>query len=80
MNKTEKSEYYNKDNCPIKCFKCESTDIENIIMSRDEAYVYEALLNCKSCEQELGYFAYGYYDPKYMENNPPVNSTALERD
>lgn len=53
--------YLKEDLEPIKCFKCESKNIAEKVVSIDCGFVSEAKAFCADCSQPLGYFAYGYW-------------------
>jgi len=63
--------YYQKDGSPKRCPYCgskalweEATEVLNIVTVLEARYV------CGHCEREVGYWAYGAFDPKYR-NAPP---------
>lgn len=60
--------FYAKDGQPIKCFKCGSDKLEDVIKDCDRGCVYESECNCTSCGQSLGYWAYGSWDDGYLRD------------
>lgn len=50
---------------PLKCTKCGSTDIDEITKDTINMIRSEFECVCKQCNQCLGYWAYGSYDPCY---------------
>lgn len=51
---------------PRKCCECGSEDIRSLALSFDGGYQSESAEICYECGTNVGYFAYGHYDPVYM--------------
>lgn len=51
--------YYLEDGEPIKCYNCESEELEEIEECYDYSLLLEYGVKCSKCNKELGYFAYG---------------------
>lgn len=62
-----KEEYYKEDGQPIKCFSCGSTNIEEKIVSSINYTACEVRYDCGDCGEDVGYWAYGYFDPQYAK-------------
>lgn len=60
--------YYTEEGMPIKCEYCDDTVIYEETMAIDGGYVSEFSCICTGCKEEIGYWAYGYYNPNYREN------------
>lgn len=59
---------YDKDGRPIKCWKCGCTEqrevtrgIIDVLDGRGPVCEFEVF--CASCNESIGYWAYGYYEP-----------------
>jgi hypothetical protein len=59
--------YFFLDDSPKKCTNCGCTVIDEIITNEINYITCECKLCCHNCKKELGYFAYGNYDPYYKE-------------
>lgn len=57
-----KKGYIDKDGTPLKCFKCESKELEEYGQYYEEHYCIEYGVKCKDCGQKLGYWAYGSWE------------------
>lgn len=62
------SYYYSENGCPIKCWNCKSIIIDEITKESINYVTCECSLVCHNCQTELGYYAYGFYDPNYRKN------------
>lgn len=51
---------------PLKCSECGSNFLLDRIVSTDGGIPSEVHTICGECETDVGYFAYGSYDPAYM--------------
>jgi len=60
--------YYNKSGCPLKCERCKSTEFEEVVRDDINGIVSEYIIYCKDCGLDVGYWGYGYYDPRYRAN------------
>jgi hypothetical protein len=60
--------YYHSDHRPIKCQYCGGTKIDTIIKDDLNGITTEYSVICGDCYNEIGYWAYGYYDPSFSEN------------
>lgn len=66
------SECYTEDGQPIKCPGCGHETINEEVVSMVDAYqgqgpVSEAKYICGNCKEVVGYWAYGHFDPAYMD-------------
>lgn len=60
------SEYYQENCCPIKCLKCQSTELEDRILDTLDGHtILEYSIHCSGCGTMVGYWAYGYFDPSF---------------
>jgi len=55
-----------KQGQPTSCPVCKSTDLRTTIKAIDGGAASEYLVECKACDIELGYYAYGAWDPCYF--------------
>lgn len=60
--------YYNRQGQPVRCPICEGTDIFEASRDDIDGLVSEFACICGSCECEIGYWAYGHYDPSYRKS------------
>lgn len=60
--------YYYEDGCPKQCYLCKSYSITQINKEHINGIVAEHADVCGDCRQELGYWAYGCYNPNYRDN------------
>ena len=51
--------YHKPDAEPIKCFKCESTDLSDHVTDSDGGYVNSKYRHCNHCKTYLGEWSYG---------------------
>jgi hypothetical protein len=61
------SDYYGEDDGPIKCYHCDSTDIDHITRDITANVISEYSCVCQNCQQVIGYWAFGYYDPSFKK-------------
>ena len=59
--------YYDKDGGPKRCIYCGSTTIYEETKEIVQNHVAEFRCECCSCQETIGYWAYGGYDPMYRE-------------
>lgn len=62
------TDYYNEDGMPIKCKFCDSTELEDEVEERLDYTASRYAVVCTQCHAEVGYWAYGYFNPMYMED------------
>jgi hypothetical protein len=55
--------YVADDGEPIKCYKCGSKNIKTIPKEYINYIVCEESAVCKNCGTQVGYWAYGYWQP-----------------
>lgn len=60
-------DYFKPDNSPTKCTKCDSTDLKSIVADITNGYIGEETIICRTCGKDLGFWAYGVWNPKYKE-------------
>ena len=53
--------FIKEDGTPLKC-QCGCTDFEQSGEYWEEHTIIEYALNCKTCGERVGYWAYGYWD------------------
>jgi hypothetical protein len=53
--------YLAEDLEPIKCHKCNSENLKEVIKAIDGGHVSEKECECGECGQSLGYWAYGHW-------------------
>ena len=58
-------EYFNEDYSPKKCPNCKSTEFVETVKEQIEGIVCEYYITCKDCGTDLGYWAYGGFDPNF---------------
>lgn len=51
--------FMSEDGEPLKCFKCESTELEDANIDRIEYGILEYDMRCKGCKTIVGHWAYG---------------------
>ena len=61
------SDYYEDDCKPKKCTKCDSTDLKSTVDDIVNGHICEETVICRTCGKELGFWAYGNWNPKYRE-------------
>jgi len=59
--------YYRKDHSPKYCCYCGSKDISYITKETIANVEAEFSCVCVECDKEIGYWAYGYYNPIYSK-------------
>ena len=59
------TKYFKENGEPIACTSCDYDVIVTDTITYDGGYPSEVKFNCKSCGLELGYYAYGSFDPAY---------------
>jgi len=64
----EELEYYTEEGEPIRCVFCESIRIDYRTKEIVANVVAELQYFCCDCNEEVGYWAYGYFDPKYKQD------------
>ena len=68
------SDYYREDASPIKCWKCGCEKIKSIdrdwiaVLDNGTGPTTEYESRCAACNELLGYWAYGYFDPSFVQN------------
>lgn len=62
------TDHYTWSNAPMSCYRCGSTSFRNTTKSIDGGVVSQYVLHCKDCDTEVGYWAYGAWDPGYANN------------
>ena len=67
MNQNLSDEYYTDDGCPIKCFTCDAINIKSRTVDIIANCVCETAYYCDDCGEDLGYWAYGSFNPYYKE-------------
>ena len=58
-------DYYDKDSMPIKCWKCCCDELNEVGKDYINGIQSEVSFVCVKCETEVGYWAYGYFNPDY---------------
>lgn len=56
---------YRKDGSPAKCRKCGSADLSEQVKAIDGGQASEVLVVCIACGTEVGFYAYGAWDPNF---------------
>ena len=46
---------------PLKCTKCESSNVSEAITDMQGGYPCESVASCGDCGQHLGYWCYGHW-------------------
>jgi DNA-directed RNA polymerase subunit RPC12/RpoP len=59
--------YYTREGEPVKCKYCGSKKLNHVTKAIVAEVAAEIVINCRTCDEEVGYWAYGYYDPGYRE-------------
>ncbi len=66
-------EFYHEDGYPKKCRSCGHTEFKDVV--RDFIDVYEGRgpateieYFCANCNEPAAYWAYGYFDPVYLDH------------
>lgn len=54
------SHYYDTDGTPLRCYKCGGTEFYG-----NNDSIYEEEFYCKNCNECVGQWAYGYYNPDF---------------
>lgn len=54
--------YIAKDGTPLKCYKCNSTNLENYNKYYEEHWCIEYSVKCKEYGTKLGHWAYGNWE------------------
>ena len=68
------SDHYYEDGSPKKCWKCGCEEIKSIdrdwiaVLDNGTGPITEYESRCAACNELLGYWAYGYFDPAFMQN------------
>jgi hypothetical protein len=57
-----KKGYIAENGKPLKCYKCDSKDLEEYGHYYEEHWCIEYGVKCKHCGQKLGYWAYGRWE------------------
>lgn len=57
----KKLKYYENDGFPLRCKKCNTTNINTKIIDSIDRRPTEILYFCNNCEKELAYWAYGSF-------------------
>lgn len=64
-------DHYNGDSSPHTCRYCKWKDFTEVVKDTiDQHIVCEKLIICSRCKQDVGYWAYGNYDPCYSNLHP----------
>lgn len=58
--------YFSTSGAPKRCTHCECTELITEIKAVDGGYASEVEIRCSSCNECLGYRAYGNYDPCFI--------------
>ena len=58
MKKAVEDGYISPDGCPLKCWKCESRDLE-FTNHYDEIIMVEVSVVCNNCKTDVGLWSYG---------------------
>ena len=76
---------YDESGAPIKCFKCgceeineRVTDTLDVGVGRGITMEFECI--CARCDERVGYWAHGSYDPCFMMANALANVPARTGD
>jgi len=56
---------YRRDGSPAKCPKCGSGDLSEQVKAVDGGQASEVLVVCVACSTEVGFYAYGAWDPNF---------------
>ena len=56
-------EFYEEDGKPVKCPNCISSSLSFITKETIDGTISQCEIKCALCNKELGYWAYGYYNP-----------------
>lgn len=59
--------YFNDDCSPKCCTNCAATEFSQTIKEQVEGSVCEYSIMCDKCGTELGYWAYGNFNPDYVK-------------
>lgn len=65
-------DHYDEDGQPLSCWKCGSESFKEITKDFIDYGVSgggpptEIEYRCRKCDTQVGYWAYGYFDPSYM--------------
>jgi hypothetical protein len=59
--------YYDEDGAPKRCPHCGCTVIYEETKEIIQGHVAEFRCECCACDEEIGYWAYGSYNPMYKE-------------
>ena len=68
-SKSDASDCYAEDGAPLKCEKCGCTSFVEKVMSvvavldNGDGPTTEAAYHCLNCKTQVGYWAYGSWDP-----------------
>lgn len=57
-----KNGYIAEDGTPLKCYKCNSKNMENYNKYYEEHWCIEYSVKCKECGTKLGHWAYGNWE------------------
>lgn len=60
-------EYYTEEGEPIKCCYCDCEHLYEMTKDIVQHTVAEYAIVCHSCNEVVGYWAYGYFDPFFKE-------------
>ena len=65
-------QYYNDDGSPRSCWKCGSESFKEVVKDFIDYGISgggpatEIEYRCEQCNVDVAYWAYGYFDPRYM--------------
>lgn len=66
-----KHDYFNENGEPIRCLLCGGTHIHRRVTDSQDYMVLEEEYVCANCQQRVGYWAYGYFDPCFFYPTQP---------
>lgn len=64
------NEYYKDDGTPLRCRHCLSDNLISVTKCEINGTICEFAVDCNHCGKNVGYWAYGYYDPSYLNGFP----------
>jgi len=66
-------DYYGEDGKPIKCTCCNGNTFYSVSKDDLNGQVTEYEIICSTCDETVGYWAYGSFDPSFMNNIGGIN-------